>query len=142
MRLLNARTSRGRVPGIGVFRRDGTRDVFERSGGALPGRGLRCGWLLAGPAGDFSKWRRGSVSCWTDGASLDSRHPLSPVELENRTGSWCDREDGICNNNPEDLLSGTAHGSYTNEGAEMDERLLKRRRPSPGSFPTSRPTST
>lgn len=69
---------------------------------------------------EFSRWRRGSVSCWTDGGILESRRPYLPSDVEDRTGSWCDRNDGICNNNLTDLAN-KDHSQYADDGAEIDE---------------------
>ncbi|HEX6205655.1 MAG TPA: cutinase family protein [Solirubrobacterales bacterium] len=67
----------------------------------------------------FSPWRRGNVSCWTDNGVLEARSPYLPSDIEDRTGSWCDRDDTVCNNN---LFDGAdAHGGYADEGAEMDQ---------------------
>ncbi|MEX2193930.1 MAG: cutinase family protein [Thermoleophilaceae bacterium] len=70
--------------------------------------------------GDKSPWRRGSVSCWTDNGILEARRPYLPEDLEDSAGSWCDRNDAICNNNFADFVHGD-HGEYANEGAEIDE---------------------
>jgi hypothetical protein len=47
----------------------------------------------------YSKWRRGNVSCFTDNGILDARKPYLSSDIEDRAGSWCDRDDPICNNN-------------------------------------------
>lgn len=73
---------------------------------------------------EFSEWRRGSVSCWTDNGILEARKPYLPDDIVDRTGSWCDRNDPICNGNFADF-AWTAHGEYTNAGAELDEAVLE-----------------
>lgn len=51
----------------------------------------------------FSVWRRGNVSCFTDNGILGARKPnYIPVDIQSRTGSWCDRNDPICNGNVAD----------------------------------------
>lgn len=69
---------------------------------------------------EFSPWRRGSVGCLTDNGFLGARVPYLPAEMVGRTGSWCDREDPICNGNPADF-AGSAHDDYWRPGAEIDE---------------------
>lgn len=84
---------------------------------------------------EFSAWRRGSVSCFTDNGIFDARKPYLPSEIADRTGSWCDRNDVICNGNIEDLRK-SDHSQYADEGAEIDEAsreialALERRLPS------------
>ncbi|NND76387.1 MAG: cutinase family protein [Ilumatobacter sp.] len=68
----------------------------------------------------FSEWRRGNVSCFTDNGILEARKPYLPSDVESRSGSWCDRNDPICNNNPADFVV-SAHSFYADDGAEMDE---------------------
>ena len=68
----------------------------------------------------FSEWRRGNVSCFTDNGILEARKPYLPSDIESRVGSWCDRNDPICNNNLADFAV-SAHGFYADDGAEMDE---------------------
>ena len=69
---------------------------------------------------EFSAWRRGNVSCFTDNGILEAREPYLPSDIENRAGSWCDRNDPICNNNLADFAV-SAHSFYADDGAEMDE---------------------
>jgi len=69
---------------------------------------------------DFSPWRRGNVSCFTDNGILEARNPYVPSDIENRVGSWCDRNDPICNNSLADFAV-SAHSLYADDGAEMDE---------------------
>lgn len=69
---------------------------------------------------EFSTWRRGNVSCFTDRGVLEARNPYLPADIEERTGSWCDRNDPICNNNLADFLE-SAHDLYADDGGEMDE---------------------
>lgn len=71
---------------------------------------------------EFSKWRRGNVSCFTDGGILEARKPYMPGDIEDRVGSWCDRNDPICNNNLADFAV-SAHSYYAEDGAEMDEAV-------------------
>ena len=64
--------------------------------------------------GALSVWRRGDVACSTTGGilahggltGLDARrrNPYLPQDLASRTGSWCDRRDGVCNGSPLDLV--------------------------------------
>ncbi|CAN5700271.1 hypothetical protein BH20ACT2_BH20ACT2_16960 [soil metagenome] len=71
---------------------------------------------------EYSPWRRGNVSCFTDNGILEGRDPYLPSDLLDRAGSWCDREDPICNGNIFDFV-GSAHGDYADDGAEMDEAV-------------------
>lgn len=72
---------------------------------------------------DFSVWRRGNVSCFTDNGILGARTPdYIPVDIQSRTGSWCDRNDPICNGNVADFAV-SAHGFYAEPGAELDEAV-------------------
>jgi hypothetical protein len=71
--------------------------------------------------GETSPWRRGGVSCWTDNGILEARTPYLPDDIEDRTGSWCDRNDGICNGNLVDWGLHDDHAEYAIRGAEIDE---------------------
>lgn len=82
----------------------------------------------------FSPWRRGNVSCWTDNGILEGRVPYVPTDIESRTGSWCDREDPICNGNLGDFIS-SAHGSYADDGAELDEAVVEAAEAIAGAIP-------
>ncbi|MFG1924204.1 cutinase family protein [Cryptosporangium sp. NPDC048952] len=68
----------------------------------------------------LSPWRRGSASCYTDNGILDARTPYVPADLAKRTGSWCDRDDPICNSNLADFLHST-HGRYAQPGRAVDQ---------------------
>jgi diadenosine tetraphosphatase ApaH/serine/threonine PP2A family protein phosphatase len=71
--------------------------------------------------GDESPWRRGSVGCWTDHGVLEARVPYLPKDIEDRTGSWCDRDDGVCSDSLVDLGVHDDHAEYADSGAEIDE---------------------
>jgi hypothetical protein len=71
--------------------------------------------------GDESPWRRGSVGCRTDHGVLEARAPYVPEDIEDRTGSWCDRNDGVCGDSLVDLGLHDDHAEYANTGAEIDE---------------------
>lgn len=57
--------------------------------------------------GAVSVWRRGDVACSTTGGILNQggltvvdgrrRDPYLPSDIASRSGSWCDRRDGVCN---------------------------------------------
>lgn len=70
----------------------------------------------------LSPWRRGAVSCYTDNGVLESRRPYLPTDIERRVGSWCDRNDPICNNNVADFVHST-HGRYTQPGSGVDQAV-------------------
>ena len=71
--------------------------------------------------GDESPWRRGTVSCWTDNGILEGRDPYLPDDIADRTGSWCDGNDGICDGNPADWVMHDDHAQYADGGGEIDE---------------------
>jgi hypothetical protein len=71
--------------------------------------------------GAESPWRRGSVGCWTDHGVLEARVPYLPKDIEDRTGSWCDRNDGVCGDSLVDLGLHHDHAEYAESGAEIDE---------------------
>jgi hypothetical protein len=71
--------------------------------------------------GEESPWRRGGVSCWTDNGILEPRRPYVPDDIDDRTGSWCDRNDGICNGNLLDWGLHDDHAEYARRGAEIEE---------------------
>ena len=71
--------------------------------------------------GECSAWRRGTVSCWTDSGILEARKPYLPEDIEGRTGSWCDRNDGTCNGNLADWAVHDDHAEYADPGAEIAE---------------------
>jgi hypothetical protein len=71
--------------------------------------------------GAESPWRRGSVGCWTDHGVLEARQPYVPKDLEGRTGSWCDRNDGVCSDSLVDLGVHNDHAEYAHSGGEIDE---------------------
>ena len=68
----------------------------------------------------LSPWRRGNVGCYTDNGVLDARTPYVPAELAGRTGSWCDRDDPICNNNLGDFLH-SSHARYAQPGRAVEQ---------------------
>ncbi|TQS40154.1 cutinase family protein [Cryptosporangium phraense] len=68
----------------------------------------------------LSPWRRGSVGCYTDNGVLDARSPYVPRDVEGRVGSWCDRDDPVCNSNLADFRHST-HGSYARPGNAVDQ---------------------
>jgi hypothetical protein len=74
--------------------------------------------------GTRSPWRRGNVGCLTDNGILGARNPYLPASLVSRTGSWCDRNDPICNGNIADLPHST-HSHYSDAGAGMDESVVE-----------------
>jgi hypothetical protein len=74
--------------------------------------------------GTRSSWRRGNVGCFTDNGILGARNPYAPTDLVGRIGSWCDRDDPICNSNPIDLAHST-HSHYSDAGAGMDEAVAE-----------------
>ncbi|MBL7490365.1 cutinase family protein [Frankia sp. AgB1.9] len=54
---------------------------------------------------------RGSAGC--TGGVLGARQPYLPTDLVNRTGSWCDADDGICSRNPARLTGPlSTHAKY------------------------------
>jgi Cutinase len=71
--------------------------------------------------GEESPWRRGTVSCWTDSGILEARNPYLPDDVQDRTGSWCDRNDGVCDGNPADWALYDDHAEYADRGAEIDD---------------------
>ena len=64
--------------------------------------------------GAVSVWRRGDVACSTTGGILNHggltvldvrrRDPYLPPDIASRSGSWCDRRDGVCNGSLPDLV--------------------------------------
>ena len=82
------------------------------------GRGL----IPAGCRGEESPWRRGNVGCTTDNGIMGARNPYIPTDMEDRVGSWCDRNDHICNNNPFDS-AWSAHDHYADPGGEIEEAV-------------------
>jgi hypothetical protein len=70
--------------------------------------------------GDESPWRRGSVGCWTDHGVLEARVPYLPKDIEDRAGSWCDRDDGVCSDSLVDLGLHDDHAEYAYSGAEIE----------------------
>lgn len=68
----------------------------------------------------LSPWRRGNASCYTDNGILDARTPYLPADVAARTGSWCDRDDPICNGNLGDFLRST-HSRYAQPGRAVDQ---------------------
>jgi hypothetical protein len=74
--------------------------------------------------GTRSAWRRGNVGCLTDNGILGARTPYLPADLVARTGSWCDRDDPICNGNVADLARST-HSRYSEAGAGMDQAVAE-----------------
>jgi hypothetical protein len=82
------------------------------------------GWLPAAcRGGGRSAWRRGNVGCLTDNGILGARDPYTPGDLVGRIGSWCDRNDPICNANPADLAQST-HSHYS-DGGGMDQAVAE-----------------
>ena len=79
--------------------------------GATPGSAERCARAVPGAR---SAWRRGDVGCYTTGGILNHaglavldvtvRDPYLPSDIASRTGSWCDRRDGVCNGSFLDLV--------------------------------------
>ncbi len=47
--------------------------------------------------------------------------PYLPKDIEDRTGSWCDRNDGVCGDSLVDLGLHHDHAEYADRGAEIDE---------------------
>lgn len=80
------------------------------------GRGV----MPAACRGAESPWRRGNVGCLTDNGILEARRPYVPENVEDRTGSWCDRNDPVCNSNLTDIVH-SAHRGYADAGAEIDD---------------------
>ena len=78
----------------------------------LNGRGT----LLTAPGcrGAQYQWVRGNVHCYADGGALVARNPHIPADLQDRIGSWCDKQDGICSGNELTASAGNwlsgAHG--------------------------------
>jgi len=64
--------------------------------------------------GAVSIWRRGDVACSTSGGILSHggltvpdvrrRDPYLPPDIASRSGSWCDRRDGVCNGSLLDVV--------------------------------------
>jgi hypothetical protein len=71
-----------------------------------------------------SPWRRGNVGCFTDNGILGARQPYLPADVVTRAGSWCDRNDPICNGNVADLAVST-HSRYSEAGAGMDQAVAE-----------------
>jgi hypothetical protein len=83
------------------------------------------GWFPPACRGSArSPWRRGNAGCFTDNGLLGARQPYVPGDLVNRTGSWCHRNDPICNGNVIDLAAST-HSRYSEAGAGMDEAVAE-----------------
>lgn len=69
---------------------------------------------LLGLPGARSPWRRGDVECSISTGILNHaglatlggeiRNPYLPPDIASRSGSWCDRHDGICNGDLLDLV--------------------------------------
>ena len=82
--------------------------------------------------GDTHPWRRGNAFCNSSGGILDSRVPYVPDAFADKTGSWCDRFDGICTDQLAFAFGPTsAHGSYPDgeipdSAREIAERLSER----------------
>ncbi|GAA0259646.1 cutinase family protein [Cryptosporangium japonicum] len=72
----------------------------------------------------LSPWRRGTASCYTDNGILDARSPYVPADVATRTGSWCDRDDPICNSNLADFVHST-HGRYAQPGRAVEQAALE-----------------
>ncbi|MFI5954651.1 cutinase family protein [Cryptosporangium sp. NPDC051539] len=68
----------------------------------------------------LSPWRRGNVGCYTDNGVLDARSSYVPPDLAERVGSWCDRDDPVCNSNLADFLH-SSHGAYAQPGKAVDQ---------------------
>lgn len=62
--------------------------------------------------GQSESWRRGNPRCWVSGGLLEARDPYLPESFESKTGSWCDRNDGVCVDNL--LLYPSATGAHDN----------------------------
>jgi hypothetical protein len=83
------------------------------------------GWYPAAcRGGTRSPWRRGDVGCLTDNGILGARDPYAPSDAVGRIGSWCDRDDPICNGNPIDLARST-HSHYSDDGSGMDQAVTE-----------------
>jgi hypothetical protein len=52
---------------------------------------------------------------------LEARVPYLPKDIEDRAGSWCDRDDGVCSDNILDLGLHDDHAEYADSGGEIDE---------------------
>ena len=77
--------------------------------------------------GDQHPWVRGNVRCYHPGGILEPRDPYVPADLVDRTGSWCDKQDGICTGNVA-MAGDGAHDAYAEAeipeaGAEIAGRL-------------------
>ncbi|SHM54327.1 cutinase family protein [Cryptosporangium aurantiacum] len=88
----------------------------------------------------LSPWRRGNVSCYTDNGVLEARSPYVPADLARRVGSWCDRDDPICNNNLGDFAHST-HGLYAKPGRAVDQAVREAAAAIPGT-PESPPVNS
>ena len=63
---------------------------------------------------DNKPWVRGNIRCYADGGILEARDPYVPAQLEQKVGSWCDKQDGICTGNNA-FLHNDAHGQYPDQ---------------------------
>lgn len=138
-----------------VLERTGYVALFGDPKLSLPeGRGF---FPSACRGGASSPWRRGNTSCLTNGGVLEARDPYlpttAPATLVTRVGSWCDREDGICNGNYADVLDNipgpgfdSSHDRYVERG-DVDSAVreavgsLLAIRPGLGTPPNDPPTA-
>lgn len=101
--------TRGRIAHVALFS-DPTLHLPE---GESPGSVERC---RQGAGGMVSPWRRGTVGCSTSNGLLNldgltflrigPHMPYVPSGIESRTGSWCERTDGVCTGSVLDLILG------------------------------------
>lgn len=99
--------TRGRIAHVALFA-DPKLDLPEGESAESVERCLRHA------PGAVSVWRRGDVACSTTGGILSHggltvldarrRDPYLPPDIASRSGSWCDRRDGVCNGSLLDLV--------------------------------------
>lgn len=82
--------------------------------------------------GDTHPWRRGNAFCNSSGGILESRVPYVPDAFADKTGSWCDRFDGICTDQlafafgPQSAHSEYPDGEMPDAAREIAGRLAER----------------
>jgi Ca2+-binding RTX toxin-like protein len=69
------------------------------------------GGSLTRLTGGMAPWARGNSRWYHTGGILEPRQPYLPDSFVDRTGSWCDKQDGICTGNPA-FLGNDAHEQY------------------------------
>ena len=102
-----AEETRGRIAHVALFADPKLYLPEGESAGSVE----RC---MRGVPGAVSVWRRGDVACSSAGGILNHggltvvdvrrRDPYLPTDIASRSGSWCDRRDGVCNGSPLDLV--------------------------------------